>query len=106
MSDVYKALAHPVRREILAMLRQRAHSAGDLADAFTLAKPTLSGHFNILKNAGLISVERKGTTLIYRLNISVLEDAVAGLMDLFNVSATSKRSLEALSARAAREALK
>jgi ArsR family transcriptional regulator, repressor of sdpIR and other operons len=106
MSDVYKALAHPVRREILAMLRQRAHSAGDLADAFALAKPTLSGHFNILKNAGLISVERKGTTLIYRLNISVLEDAVAGLMDLFNVGATLEGSLETLRARAARETLK
>ncbi len=106
MSDVYKALAHPVRREILAMLRQHAHSAGELANAFALAKPTLSGHFNILKNAGLISVERKGTTLIYRVNISVLEDAVAGLMDLFNVGATSESFLETLRARAAREALK
>ncbi len=96
MSDVYQALAHPVRREILAMLRQRAHSAGELADAFALAKPTLSGHFNVLKNAGLISAERKGTTLIYRINISVLEDAVAGLMDLFKVGAAPERAWHAL----------
>jgi len=85
MSDVYKALGHPVRRKILAMLRERAHTAGELADAFDLAKPTLSGHFNVLKAANLVSDERQGTTLIYRANISVLEDALTGLMELFRI---------------------
>ncbi|GJL95203.1 MAG: hypothetical protein DHS20C05_16080 [Hyphococcus sp.] len=85
MSDVYKAIAHPARRKILAMLRQQALSAGDVAKAFDLAKPTLSGHFNVLKAANLITEERRGVTLIYRANISVLEDAVSGLMDLFQV---------------------
>lgn len=85
MSDVYKALAHPVRRKVLAMLRERARSAGELADAFDLAKPTLSGHFNVLKAANLILEERRGTTLIYRANVSVLEDALTGLMDLFQI---------------------
>ena len=85
MSDVYKALSHPVRRKIIALLRERARSAGEVADAFNLSKPTLSGHFNVLKAAGLITDERKGTTLIYRVNVSVLEDAIAGLMDLFKI---------------------
>lgn len=85
MSDVYKALAHPVRRKIIALLRERARSAGELAEDFDLSKPTLSGHFNILKAAGLIIDERQGTTLIYRVNVSVLEDAVSGLMDLFRI---------------------
>jgi len=85
MSDVYKALAHPVRRKVLAMLRERARTAGELADAFDIAKPTLSGHFNVLKSANLILVERKGATLIYRANISVLEDALTGLMDMFRI---------------------
>ena len=87
MSDAYKALAHPVRRKILAMLRVRAHSAGDLADAFDLAKPSLTGHFNVLKSAGLVTTERRGATIIYHLNLSVLEDAMAGLMDLFQIGA-------------------
>ena len=85
MSDVYKALSHPVRRKIIALLREQARSAGDIADAFDLSKPTLSGHFNVLKAAGLITDERRGTTLIYRVNVSVLEDAIAGLMDLFKI---------------------
>lgn len=57
-------------------------SAGDLASHFDLAKPTLSGHFNVLKAADLISAERRGTTLLYRLNASVMEEAIAALMEL------------------------
>jgi DNA-binding transcriptional ArsR family regulator len=82
MHDAFDALAHPVRRKILKLLRKGAMSAGDLADAFDLAKPTLSGHFNVLKSAGLITAERKGTTILYRLNLSVIEDAVSALMDI------------------------
>jgi ArsR family transcriptional regulator len=85
MDDVYRALAHPVRRRILAMLRVRALTAGELAEAFDLAKPTLSGHFNVLKSAGLVSVERRGASLIYRANVSVLEDALTGLFDIFRL---------------------
>ena len=82
MSDVFDALAHPVRRKILRLLRTRPMSAGELADKFDLAKPTLSGHFATLKQADLVSTERKGTTIIYRLNMSVLEEAMAALMDI------------------------
>ena len=82
MSDVFDALAHPVRREILKLLRDGPLSAGQLAEQFNLAKPTLSGHFTVLKNAGLITAERRGTTILYRLNMSVMEEAVAALMSL------------------------
>ncbi len=82
MSDVFDALAHPVRRKILRLLRKRPMCAGDLADKFDLAKPTLSGHFAVLKAADLVSTERQGTSIIYSVNMSVLEEAAAGLMDL------------------------
>ena len=82
MSDIFNALAHPVRREILKLLRDGPLSAGQLAEQFNLAKPTLSGHFTVLKNAGLITAERRGTTILYRLNMSVMEEAVAALMSL------------------------
>lgn len=82
MSDVFDALAHPVRRKILRLLRKRPMSAGELADQFDLAKPTLSGHFSVLKSADLVGAERQGTTIIYRLNMSVLEEAMAALMDI------------------------
>ena len=76
MSDVFGALAHPVRRKILNLLRNRAMSAGDLAAHFDLAKPPLSGHFAVLKAADLVTSERKGTTILYRLNVSVVEEFV------------------------------
>lgn len=85
MSDVYHALAHPARRKILTLLRRRAMSAGEIAEAFDLAKPTLSGHFSVLKGSDLVSVERQGATLIYRINLSVAEETMSGLMDIFRI---------------------
>jgi DNA-binding transcriptional ArsR family regulator len=82
MSDVFDALAHPIRRKILSLLRKRPMSAGELAEKFDIAKPTLSGHFAVLKAADLVSTERQGTTIIYRINMSVLEEALAALMDI------------------------
>ena len=80
MHDAFDALAHPVRREILKLLRKRPMSAGELADHFDLAKPTLSGHFTVLKAADLVSTERRGTTILYRLNMSVIEEALSAFM--------------------------
>lgn len=99
MQDVYKALAHPVRRQILAMLRERAHTAGELADAFDLSKPTLSGHFNVLREADLVSVERSGVTLNYRINLSVAEEALTGLMELFQIGDETLRTKSAATRR-------
>jgi ArsR family transcriptional regulator, arsenate/arsenite/antimonite-responsive transcriptional repressor len=88
MTDAFQALAHPVRREILRLLRKRPMSAGELADAFDLAKPTMSGHFSILKGADLIAQERKGTTILYRLNLSVMEEVLATLMQIAQIGIT------------------
>lgn len=85
MSEIYKALADPTRRRILELLRDGDLSAGDIADQVHVAKPTLSGHFNVLKAAGLVDVTRAGTSMIYRLNTSVLEDALFALMTMFKV---------------------
>jgi len=82
MSDLFGALSHPARREILKLLREKPMSAGELAAHFDLAKPTLSGHFAVLKAADLVTAERHGTTILYRLNMSVLEEAVAALMSI------------------------
>ncbi|MEI9889500.1 MAG: autorepressor SdpR family transcription factor [Caulobacteraceae bacterium] len=85
MSAVYKALADPTRRRILELLRERAMTAGELAEQFDLAKPTLSGHFAVLKAADLIDAEKTGTTILYRLNLSVLEVALMSLFDAFRL---------------------
>lgn len=85
MELVFKALSHPVRRAILAYLREGPMTAGELANRFDLAKPTLSGHFAVLREADLVAAERSGTTITYHLKLSVLEDALSGAMDLFGV---------------------
>src|SRR3981189_3180735 len=91
MSEVYKALADPTRRRILELLREREMSAGEIAENFRLAKPTLSGHFAVLREAGLVSPEKTGTTIIYRLNVSVLEEALMALMDTFKLQEPAAR---------------
>ena len=89
MAEVYKALADPTRRRILQLLREREMSAGEIANHFDLAKPTLSGHFAVLREAGLVQAEKSGTTITYRLNISVLEEALLALMEGFKLGKAS-----------------
>lgn len=85
VSDVFRALSDPTRREILWLLREGDLPAGQIADKFPLAKSTISGHFNVLKHAGLIVPERHGTSIVYSLNTSAFEEALAALMELLGV---------------------
>jgi DNA-binding transcriptional ArsR family regulator len=102
MQTVFEALSHPVRRDILKMLRQRAMSAGEIADHFPIAKPTLSGHFTVLKNADLITAERKGTTIVYRINESVLEQLLGAVMDLAAVGKPAEEKAQWTKAKPAK----
>ncbi len=86
MNVVFEALAHPTRREVLEMLKTGSRTAGELADAFAVSKPTMSAHFAKLKEAGLIQADQRGTTIIYSINLSVLEEALLGFMSRMGVS--------------------
>lgn len=87
MNLVFKALAHPVRRSIVAMLRKGPMGSGDIAAAFDMAWPTVTGHLNALKDAGLVDAEKDGTSVRYRLNISAAEEAVGFLMEMMRTGA-------------------
>ncbi len=89
--EIFKALSDPTRREILRMLRQKPMAAGELSDAFPITKGSLSHHYNILKTAELVRVERRGQFLVYSLNTSVFEDAMTMLVDLFDTNGGSKK---------------
>ncbi len=80
MDLVYEALAHPIRREILAQLKGGSRTAGELADAFSVSKPTMSAHFAKLRAAGLIAAEPRGAQVHYSLNLSVVEEVLLALM--------------------------
>ncbi|MCH8348306.1 MAG: winged helix-turn-helix transcriptional regulator [Proteobacteria bacterium] len=85
MNDVFKALAHPVRRQILELLKSGPKSAGEIASGVNVSKPTLSGHFAKLKKADLIRADQDGTTIYYTLNVSVLEEAMLKFMATMNI---------------------
>ena len=76
MNRVFKALADPTRRRVLELLREQPRSAGELADHFPVSKPTMSAHFAVLQEAGLIEAAKTGRTILYRIKMSVLEEAL------------------------------
>ncbi|WP_379922821.1 metalloregulator ArsR/SmtB family transcription factor [Erythrobacter sp. R86502] len=80
MTEIFDALAHPIRREVLELLKRGGMSAGAIADCFPVSKPTMSGHFAKLKSAGLIRGENRGGSITYTLNLSTLEEALLGFM--------------------------
>jgi DNA-binding transcriptional ArsR family regulator len=85
VNEVFKALGDPTRREILRLLRRADLSAGDIADRFPQARSTLSEHLRTLREAGLVVAERQGTNIRYSLNLTVVEDAAASVMDMFGI---------------------
>lgn len=85
VNDVYRALSDPTRRRILAILRGEDKTAGDIAARFDQAWPTISGHLRILREADLVQADRRGTTIVYHLNVSVLEEAMAALMSTLGI---------------------
>lgn len=80
MNSLFKALSHPVRRQIIEMLRKGPMTSGDIAAAFDMSWPTVTGHLNALKDAHLVSQERDGTSIRYRLEISAVEEALGFLL--------------------------
>jgi ArsR family transcriptional regulator, arsenate/arsenite/antimonite-responsive transcriptional repressor len=90
MNDVFRALADPTRREILRLLRHGELSAGALAQHFDMTKPSMSHHFNLLKQADLVTTRREGQQIFYALNTTVMQDLAAVLWDLFAPPASKK----------------
>lgn len=83
MASVFKALADPTRRRVLVLLRDRPRSAGDLAGEFAVSRPTMSAHFTVLREAGLVNSEKTGKTVTYSINLSVLEEALLNFTQSF-----------------------
>ena len=91
MNSVFEALAHPTRRAILEMLKGGSKSAGELAEAFQVSKPTMSAHFAKLKEAGLIQADQKGTTILYSINLSTVEEVLLGFMGRIGAAEGARR---------------
>jgi DNA-binding transcriptional ArsR family regulator len=77
--NVFKALASPVRREILFHLRRGELSAGDIAAKFDIAAPTISRHLGVLKGADLVAERREGNRILY----AAAQDQIAATLTDF-----------------------
>ena len=82
LQQTLKALADPIRREILNMLKHGRMSAGEIVEQFPVSGAAVSRHLSILKDADLIRDERYGKFIYYDLNASVLEEIMLWIKDL------------------------
>jgi DNA-binding transcriptional ArsR family regulator len=78
----FRALADPTRRRILELLARRDLTAGEIAEEFPIAFPSVSRHLGVLKDAGLVESEREGQHIRYRLNTTVSQEVVRYLLKL------------------------
>ncbi len=76
IQNTLKALADPIRREILSLLKQGRMSAGDIVEHFDVTGASISRHLSVLKEADLIRDTREGKFIFYEINTSVLEDVM------------------------------
>jgi ArsR family transcriptional regulator len=82
MDSLFKAMNDPTRREILNLLKRKSLTAGEIADAFDISKPSISHHLEILKNADLVTSEKKGQFILYSINTTILDDLLAYILKL------------------------
>ena len=76
MNSLLKALSDPTRRQILRMLRKRDMTAGEIADAFDMTKPSISHHLDMLKKANLVVSVKEGQFITYSLNTTELDELI------------------------------
>ncbi|MEZ4775496.1 MAG: autorepressor SdpR family transcription factor [Bacteroidia bacterium] len=82
MNELFKALNDPTRRKILEMLREKDLTAGEIADAFDMTKPSISHHLDLLKQAKVVIAVKEGQFIRYSLSTTVLDDLLGWLMSL------------------------
>lgn len=82
LQQTLKALADPIRREILNMLKNGRMSAGEITGHFSVTGASISRHLSVLKEADLVRDTREGQFIFYELNASVLEEIMLWLTDL------------------------
>ena len=100
LDKVFEALASGPRRQILAYLAEAELSTSQLAERFSMSAPAISRHLSVLENAGLVSSERQGQFVLYRLNRDHLVNHLTGYaFELCPVGRPLKRESRALAKR-------
>jgi ArsR family transcriptional regulator, arsenate/arsenite/antimonite-responsive transcriptional repressor len=82
MNILFRALNDPTRRQILEILREGDLTAGEIADKFEMTKPSISHHLDLLKQAELVSADKRGQFIYYTLNTTVLDELLSWIFTL------------------------
>ena len=82
LQHTLKALADPIRREILNLLKSGRMSAGEITDKFPVTAASISRHLSVLKDADLVRDKREGQFIFYEFKASVLEEIMLWITDL------------------------
>ncbi len=80
MNAFFKALNDPIRREILELLKKGDMTAGEIADQFSISKPSISHHLDLLKQASLVTAVKEGQFIYYSLNTTVIDEMLKWFM--------------------------
>lgn len=100
VDQVFEALASRPRREILAYLSAQELTAGEIASRFEMTAPAISRHLSLLEAAGLVSSERRGQYIFYRLNQDSLVNTLTGFaFEICPTAGPLKRESRKLSGR-------
>jgi len=82
MNQLIQALSDPTRRKILDMLKKKDLTAGEIAEAFNISKPSISHHLDILKRANLVVAEKQGQFIFYSINTTELDELLKWIYQL------------------------
>jgi len=100
LDRIFEALASSPRRQILAYLAEAELTTTELAERFAMSTPAVSRHLSVLENAGLVSSERRGQYVMYKLNADSLASTLTGYaLELCPVGRPLKRESRALAKR-------
>ncbi len=92
--ETFKALADPVRRSILTMLKDKKLSAGEIGSKFDMTGATISYHLSILKKADLIIEEKHKNFIYYELNTSMVEEIILWLNNIKQVDSSDNIDID------------
>jgi ArsR family transcriptional regulator len=82
LNTLFKALNDPTRREILELLKEKDLTAGEIADQFSISKPSISHHLDLLRQAGLVVSVKEGQFVYYSLNTTVMDEMLKWIINL------------------------
>lgn len=88
---VWVAMSDKTRRDILSLLEKKDMSAGEIAKHFSISKPSISHHLNIMKQAGFINAEKSGQNIIYSFSPN-FGDEILAFIDRFQTKKSTKRA--------------